>query len=111
MARRPERRDQEMLSEENLKELRHNLAHLSLPAIESTIWRLRRPALKRLRSTWADKTSAVHIPRSPIFVIRVAAANNAEGAPVGQVIDTARCPKITHRVRALGPTLNPLGSH
>ena len=40
MARRPERRDQEMLSEENLKELRHNLAHLSLPAIESTIWRL-----------------------------------------------------------------------
>ena len=29
MARRADRRDQEMLSEENLKELRHNLAHLS----------------------------------------------------------------------------------
>jgi hypothetical protein len=33
MARRPDRRDQEMLSEENLNELRHNLAHLSLPAV------------------------------------------------------------------------------
>jgi hypothetical protein len=34
MARRPDRRDQEMmLSEENLKELRQNLAHLSLPAV------------------------------------------------------------------------------
>jgi len=33
MARRPDEREQEMLSEENLKELRHNLAHLSLPAV------------------------------------------------------------------------------
>lgn len=33
MARRPDRRDQEMLSEENLKELRYNLAHLGLPAV------------------------------------------------------------------------------
>ena len=33
MARRPDERDREMLSEENLKELRHNLAHLSLPAV------------------------------------------------------------------------------
>jgi hypothetical protein len=35
MARRPDRRETEMLSEENLKELRHNLAHLSLPAVRS----------------------------------------------------------------------------
>jgi hypothetical protein len=33
MARRPDERDREMLSEENLNELRHNLAHLSLPAV------------------------------------------------------------------------------
>jgi hypothetical protein len=33
MARRPDKREAEMLSEENLKELRHNLAHLSLPAV------------------------------------------------------------------------------
>ena len=33
MARRPDKREAEMLSEENLKEIRHNLAHLSLPAV------------------------------------------------------------------------------
>jgi len=33
MARRPEKREVEMLSEENLREIRHNLAHLSLPAV------------------------------------------------------------------------------
>ena len=33
MARRPDKREAEMLSEENLKELRYNLAHLSLPAV------------------------------------------------------------------------------
>jgi hypothetical protein len=33
MARRPDKREAEMLSRENLKELRHNLAHLSLPAV------------------------------------------------------------------------------
>jgi hypothetical protein len=33
MARRPDKREAEMLSEENLKELRHHLAHLSLPAV------------------------------------------------------------------------------
>lgn len=33
MARRPDRRDAEMLSEENLSELRRGLAHLSLPAV------------------------------------------------------------------------------
>jgi hypothetical protein len=33
MARRPDKRETEMLSEENLKELRHSLAHLSLPAV------------------------------------------------------------------------------
>jgi hypothetical protein len=33
MARRPDKREGEMLSEDNLKELRHNLAHLSLPAV------------------------------------------------------------------------------
>jgi hypothetical protein len=33
MARRPDQREAEMLSEENLRELRHNLAHLSLPAV------------------------------------------------------------------------------
>jgi hypothetical protein len=33
MARRPDRRDAEMLSEENLSELRRSLAHLSLPAV------------------------------------------------------------------------------
>jgi len=33
MARRPDKREAEMLSKENLKELRHNLAHLSLPAV------------------------------------------------------------------------------
>jgi len=33
MARRPDRREAEMLSKENLKELRHSLAHLSLPAV------------------------------------------------------------------------------
>ncbi len=33
MARRPDPREAEMLSKENLKELRHNLAHLSLPAV------------------------------------------------------------------------------
>jgi hypothetical protein len=32
MAQRPDKREKEMLGEENLKELRHNLAHLSLPA-------------------------------------------------------------------------------
>jgi len=33
MARRPDKRDAEMLSEENLADLRRNLAHLSLPAV------------------------------------------------------------------------------
>ncbi len=33
MARRPDPREVEMLSRENLEELRHNLAHLSLPAV------------------------------------------------------------------------------
>lgn len=33
MARRPDKREAEILSEERLKELRHNLAHLSLPAV------------------------------------------------------------------------------
>jgi hypothetical protein len=33
MARRPDKREAEMLSEENLAELRHNLDHLSLPAV------------------------------------------------------------------------------
>ena len=33
MARRPDKRETEMLSEENLKELRYTLAHLSLPAV------------------------------------------------------------------------------
>jgi hypothetical protein len=33
MARRPDKREAEMLSEENLKELRYNLTHLSLPAV------------------------------------------------------------------------------
>ena len=32
MARRPDKREQEILSEEHLKELRYGLAHLSLPA-------------------------------------------------------------------------------
>src|SRR5579863_975668 len=35
MARRPDWRDAEMLSAEHLKELRHSLAHLSLPAVRS----------------------------------------------------------------------------
>ena len=33
MARRPDQREVEMLSRENLEELKHNLAHLSLPAV------------------------------------------------------------------------------
>jgi len=33
MARRPDKREAEMLSRENLSELRHSLAHLSLPAV------------------------------------------------------------------------------
>ena len=33
MARRPDKREAEMLSEENLSELRRNLAHLSLQAV------------------------------------------------------------------------------
>jgi hypothetical protein len=33
MARRPDREKVEMLSEQDLKELRHNLAHLSLGAV------------------------------------------------------------------------------
>lgn len=33
MARHPDRRDQEMLTGEHLKELRDSLAHLSLPAV------------------------------------------------------------------------------
>jgi hypothetical protein len=33
MARRPDNRELEILSEENLNELRRNLAHLSLPAV------------------------------------------------------------------------------
>jgi hypothetical protein len=33
MARRPDKREGEILSEENLKQLRYNLAHLSLPAV------------------------------------------------------------------------------
>ena len=33
MARRADKREAEILSEENLKELRYNLAHLSLPAV------------------------------------------------------------------------------
>ena len=33
MARRPDKREAEILSEENLKQLRYNLAHLSLPAV------------------------------------------------------------------------------
>jgi hypothetical protein len=35
MARRPDQRETEMLTEENLKEIRHNLAHLSLPAVRN----------------------------------------------------------------------------
>ena len=33
MARRPDNREAEILKEEHLAELRHNLAHLSLPAV------------------------------------------------------------------------------
>jgi hypothetical protein len=33
MARRPDKREAEMLSEDNLREIRHNLAHLSLLAV------------------------------------------------------------------------------
>ncbi len=33
MARRPDREKAEILSEKDLKELRHNLAHLSVPAV------------------------------------------------------------------------------
>jgi len=33
MARRPDKREAEMLSKENLAELRHSFAHLSLPAV------------------------------------------------------------------------------
>jgi hypothetical protein len=33
MARRPDKREAEMLSEENLNELRRSLAHLNLPAV------------------------------------------------------------------------------
>jgi len=33
MARRPDKREAEILSEEHLKELRYNLAHLSLQAV------------------------------------------------------------------------------
>ena len=33
MARRPNNREAEMLSKENLAEIRHSLAHLSLPAV------------------------------------------------------------------------------
>jgi len=33
MARRPDKREAEMLSEENLSELRRSLAHFSLPAV------------------------------------------------------------------------------
>jgi hypothetical protein len=33
MARRPDKREGEILSEENLKKLRYNLAHLSQPAV------------------------------------------------------------------------------
>jgi hypothetical protein len=33
MARRPDKREGEILSGENLKQLRYNLAHLSLPAV------------------------------------------------------------------------------
>lgn len=33
MARRPDKREAEILSEENLREIRHSLAHLSLPAV------------------------------------------------------------------------------
>jgi hypothetical protein len=33
MARRPDNREIEILSKEHLAELRHNLAHLSLPAV------------------------------------------------------------------------------
>jgi hypothetical protein len=35
MARRPDNREAEMLSEENLKEVRYGLAHLSLPAVRN----------------------------------------------------------------------------
>lgn len=35
MAGRPDKRETEMLSKENLEELRHNLAHLSLPAVRN----------------------------------------------------------------------------
>jgi hypothetical protein len=33
MSRRPDPREVEMLTKENLEELRHNLAHLSLPSV------------------------------------------------------------------------------
>lgn len=33
MARRPDRREAEVLSEKDLKELRYSLAHLSVPAV------------------------------------------------------------------------------
>jgi len=33
MARRPVKREAEMLSKENVAELRYNLAHLSFPAV------------------------------------------------------------------------------
>ena len=33
VARHPDKREAEMLSKEHLAELRHNLAHLSLPAV------------------------------------------------------------------------------
>jgi hypothetical protein len=39
MARRPDPRETAMLSEENLAELRHNLAHLSLPDVRDSMSR------------------------------------------------------------------------
>jgi hypothetical protein len=35
VARRPDKREAEILSAEDLKELRHNLAHLSPPAVRN----------------------------------------------------------------------------
>jgi hypothetical protein len=36
MARRPDNRETEMLCREDLKELRHKLAHLSLPSVRNS---------------------------------------------------------------------------
>ena len=60
MARRPDQREAEMLSAENLNELRRSLAHLSLPAVRDFYEQAYRDCRDPNESRLVPKTEMYH---------------------------------------------------